>query len=349
LNRLAGAVLVLGAVLVAAAPARVEAHAVLLTSDPPAGLVLDSPPAQVTLRFSEPATPVGSGIELIAPSGERVAGGSARAAGSTLSLPFHATAEGTYRVVWKVVSADTHPSRGTFTFSVGAPSPAPGGDGSGDVGLASPQGLFLQAVARWLGFAGLALLAGSLWTWLLLFPGEQRLRSLAGTGIVLAAAGAALSAWMLIGAAAESARWRANLLAPPIALALVEGASGHLLAGLPPVAAWVLNGIHVGAMAAWFGSLAAVLALRLPLSGLARPAAALAAVAILSGALLALLHLRSPGDLLLTAYGAVLALKIAATAVVLVLAGLAARRLELGALGAVVALAALLVSLPQPR
>lgn len=372
--------------LLAAAPLRVEAHAVLLSADPPPGLLLASPPTEISLRFSEPVTPVGSGIVLISPSGARLPGAAAPAGGNRLSLRARLSAEGTYRVVWKVVSADTHPSRGTFTFSVGATSAAPGSEATGDVGLASPGGLVLQVVGRWLGFAGLALLAGSLWTWVLLFPAEARLGSLAGLGIEAVAAGAAASvageaaslgsldwastvdvlgspfgrvialklgaallAWMLLGAAAESERWRPALLAPPVALALVEGASGHLLAGLPAPAAWLLNGIHVGSMAAWTGGLAAALAVGRPVAPLARPAAALAALAIGSGVLLAVLHLRSPADLLLTAYGAILVLKIVATAAVLVLAALAARRLELAALGGLVALAALIVSLPQPR
>lgn len=386
MSRLAGRLLVLGGLLLAAAPVRAEAHAVLLAADPPQGLLLASPPAEISLTFSEPVTPVGSGIELISPSGARVPGTLAQAGGNRLSLGVRLTGQGTYRVVWKVVSADTHPSRGTFTFSVGAVSAAPGSEVTRDVALASPGGLVLQVGGRWLGFAGLALLAGAIWTWLLLFPAEARLSSLAGIGIGAVVAGAAISvageaaslggldgasmvdvlgspfgrvialklgaallAWTLLGAVAESDRWRPALLAPPVALALVEGASGHLLAGLPAPAAWLLNGIHVGAMAAWMGGLATVLALRLPVARLAQPAAGLAALAIGSGLVLAAFHLRSPADLLLTAYGAILALKIVAVAAVLALAAFAARRLELAALGGVVALAALIGSLPQPR
>src|SRR4029077_18221588 len=122
------------------------------------GAVLDRAPGSVELFFTEPVTAAGRGISVYGPDGHLVSIGSARADSRHLSIQLAAAAEGTYAVIWTVVATDTHPSRGELTFSVGHSSPvnAPG-LGSGDLGLVSPLGLVLQALSRWLHFAGFAL------------------------------------------------------------------------------------------------------------------------------------------------------------------------------------------------
>ncbi len=61
------------------------------------------------------------------------------------------------------MAQDSHPSRGSYTFSIGSPGPPPPGDPvPHDVGSVSPPGLLLQALARWLHFIGLALTFGVL-------------------------------------------------------------------------------------------------------------------------------------------------------------------------------------------
>ncbi|HEY8810869.1 MAG TPA: hypothetical protein VIO86_00100, partial [Candidatus Dormibacteraeota bacterium] len=89
----------------------------------------------------------------------------------------------------RVVAQDTHPSRGAYTFSVGHPSPAPGGAvESGDLGAVAPLGLLLQALARWLHFLGFALSFGVLTFQLLVLRELQpppRLRRLVYLGIGL--------------------------------------------------------------------------------------------------------------------------------------------------------------------
>lgn len=141
-------------------PATASAHAQLLAADPGPTL-LAAAPAAIDLTFSEPVTPFGSGIRVFGPGGGQIATGPARADGSKLRVEVGTAGRGTYLVEWRVVAQDTHPSRGSFTFSVGAPGPVPAGDRLGtDVGAVSPIGLLLQVLARWLHFAGLALAFG---------------------------------------------------------------------------------------------------------------------------------------------------------------------------------------------
>ncbi|GAA3499102.1 hypothetical protein GCM10019016_062050 [Streptomyces prasinosporus] len=66
--------------------------------------------------------------------------------------------DGTYTVAYQVVSADSHPVAGAFTFSVGAPSetsvPASARtSGDGPVGL-------LYGLGRYVSYAGFVVLAG---------------------------------------------------------------------------------------------------------------------------------------------------------------------------------------------
>jgi copper transport protein len=146
-------------------PAGASAHAQVLRLNPGPG-VLNAVPGFVSIGFSEPVTPFGRGIEVFAPNGKRVSGMAARRGldGATLVAPIDphlSLPEGTYLVQWRIVAQDTHPSRGSYTFSVGQPGPAPAGAAAaGDLGAVSPLGLLLQALARWLHFIGIALSFG---------------------------------------------------------------------------------------------------------------------------------------------------------------------------------------------
>lgn len=173
-----------------------SAHASLVSLDPPPAL-LAAPPTEVRLIFSEPVTPFGRGIEVISPSGRRVSG-SARASGNALAAAIESGEQGTYRVEWRVVAQDTHPSRGTYSFSVGHPSPVPAGlTANGDLGAVAPLGLLLQALARWLHFLGFALAFGGVAFQLLVLqapePGRRlKLLVYAGIALLLAAEPVAL-------------------------------------------------------------------------------------------------------------------------------------------------------------
>lgn len=98
------------------------AHAVLLGTDPEDGSVLDAPPDDLTVTFNEPVRAVEDGTSLIAADGTEVAVDVAAVDATLVVTPAEPLDEGTYVVSWRVVSLDSHPVAGAFSFSVGAPS-----------------------------------------------------------------------------------------------------------------------------------------------------------------------------------------------------------------------------------
>jgi copper transport protein len=102
-----------------------SAHAQLLGTSPANGAVLTSAPAEVVLTFGEAVQAPPTAIEVYSAAGQRVRTGpvghpAGRADQVEASLP--RSMGGTYVVSWRVISADTHPVQGAFSFSVGAPS-----------------------------------------------------------------------------------------------------------------------------------------------------------------------------------------------------------------------------------
>jgi copper transport protein len=112
-----------------ALPAAAWAHAALLQTTPVASRVVNTAPAQVTLRYSEPVEPRFAIVSVTNAAGDKEAAGPpARSAANpdTLVVPLKKLAEGWYLVYWRVISVDGHPVRGAFTFAVGPnPGPAP--------------------------------------------------------------------------------------------------------------------------------------------------------------------------------------------------------------------------------
>jgi methionine-rich copper-binding protein CopC len=99
-------------------PPPAGAHAFLDHADPRVGSTVAPPPA-VTLNFTEPVEEAFSHVEVLDPSGNRLETGALEhPAPATLRLPLPPLAPGDYTVRWAVVSVDTHPTEGTFTFSV---------------------------------------------------------------------------------------------------------------------------------------------------------------------------------------------------------------------------------------
>ncbi|MFI9375800.1 copper resistance CopC/CopD family protein [Streptomyces parvulus] len=146
------------ALLAGAGPA--SAHAALTGSDPQQGAVVDRAPAQVSLTFSESVSVDDDALRVLDPKGKRVdAGSPSGTGGTTYSVKLHAgLPDGTYTVTYQVVSADSHPVAGAYTFSVGAPSDttvsaSPQAAGGGFVG-----GLY--GVGRYVSYAGFAVLVG---------------------------------------------------------------------------------------------------------------------------------------------------------------------------------------------
>ncbi|MGH3897401.1 MAG: FixH family protein [Pseudonocardiaceae bacterium] len=166
----AGVVTVICVVLVAlVVGGSAVAHAELISTDPGQGAVVATAPSTVSLMFSEPVVVAADGIRIFGPDGAQLDTGDAVALGraSTVGValrgsdpPGDARQQGTFTVSWRVVSVDSHPVAGAFTFSVGQPSAnrAPGTtqpSGSTAVGV-------LYGIARATAFSSFALLVGSI-------------------------------------------------------------------------------------------------------------------------------------------------------------------------------------------
>jgi copper transport protein len=124
-------------------------------------VVLARPPRSLRLVFNERVQLAGRGVRVLGPTGRRVEQGPTRVSGDEVRVGVDATAPGTYRVLWRVVAADTHPAQGTFVFSVGHPTGPPANLAAGAVGPGrSAVGLMLQAIARAIHFVGYALSFG---------------------------------------------------------------------------------------------------------------------------------------------------------------------------------------------
>ncbi|MDP9799719.1 copper transport protein [Catenuloplanes nepalensis] len=182
------AALVLGALAVFVGPASpASAHAVLQRTTPAAQSVVQTPPGDVKLTFTEGVSPVNGKIQVIAPNGDRV-GGDPRAEGSTLIIPVTADQRGTYLVSYRVISADSHPVSGAFTFSVGATSAVPVLAEDGDD--TDPVVKNTIPVAKFIGYAGLVLVVGPVLVLLFLWPARLSRRTparLVRTGLGLIA------------------------------------------------------------------------------------------------------------------------------------------------------------------
>ncbi|HEV7726510.1 MAG TPA: copper resistance CopC family protein [Modestobacter sp.] len=133
------------------------AHATVVTTTPADGARLTAAPAEVTVEFDEDVS-LGAGYaRVLGQDGRRVDAGAPAVRDKLLTVPLRdALPAGSYVVTWRVVSADSHPVSGAWSFVVGdgelvAPSAA-------DIGAAAdPVVAAALPAARWLGYLGLAL------------------------------------------------------------------------------------------------------------------------------------------------------------------------------------------------
>jgi copper resistance protein C len=112
----------LALLLLALAASPAAAHAFLDHALPAVGSELPTPPAQVTIWFTQELEPAFSTIEVSDQSGARVDAGDSQVDpkdATVLHVSLKKLPPGKYKVMWRVVSVDTHPTEGTFTFTVG--------------------------------------------------------------------------------------------------------------------------------------------------------------------------------------------------------------------------------------
>lgn len=99
-----------------AAPA--SAHAVLQSTEPADRQVLSTAPAEVTLTFNEPVTPIA--VQIL-DGDRRVLASEATSTDGRVRIPLPQTlSAGTYIASWRVTSLDSHPVAGSLIFAVGA-------------------------------------------------------------------------------------------------------------------------------------------------------------------------------------------------------------------------------------
>jgi methionine-rich copper-binding protein CopC len=109
------------AVAIGAAPA-VRAHAFLDHASPAVGSSVPAAPVAVTLWFTQDLEPAFSNVTVTNEAGQWVDLGNAQippGSPAQLQIALKPLPPGTYLVSWHVVSVDTHPTEGTFTFEVG--------------------------------------------------------------------------------------------------------------------------------------------------------------------------------------------------------------------------------------
>ncbi|MYR01842.1 copper resistance protein CopC/CopD, partial [Streptomyces sp. SID6139] len=148
----------LGALLAGAAPA--SAHAALTGSDPAQGVVVQQPPARVSLTFSEKVAMNGDSLRVLDPKGKPVQTGAPdNVRGTTYAVRLKGgLGKGTYTVTYEVVSADSHPVAGAYTFSIGAPSRTVVSGSGPTVGGGVVGGLY--QVGRYVSYGGYIVLVG---------------------------------------------------------------------------------------------------------------------------------------------------------------------------------------------
>jgi copper transport protein len=189
---------VLALVLVLAGAAPALAHATLTSTTPSDGSVVHGPLTSVSVTFDESVGVTAGSLRIYDPKGARVDSGTPTQSkgGTTMTVGLRPNLGlGTYTAAWHVVSADSHPVSGAFTFSIGHPS--------SHISASSIQGhggqriQIVYTVVRGLGFVGFAVFAGGVAFVLVCWPAggvERRARKLLtyGWGLCLVAAVLAL-------------------------------------------------------------------------------------------------------------------------------------------------------------
>jgi copper resistance protein C len=103
-------------------PVAAHAHAFLDHASSRVGSTVAIAPRELLLWFTEKLEPAFSTVEVRNEQGVAVQSGKARVDGgdgTELRVSLRALPPGTYQVIWRVLSVDTHRTQGSFTFRVG--------------------------------------------------------------------------------------------------------------------------------------------------------------------------------------------------------------------------------------
>ena len=103
------------------AASRVSAHGFLAHSDPSVGNKVHSAPTAVRIWFTEAIEPRFSSVQVFDATGKQVDKKDTHSDPSNRSLlqvSLPRLGPGSYKVVWRIVSVDTHRTNGDFTFQI---------------------------------------------------------------------------------------------------------------------------------------------------------------------------------------------------------------------------------------
>jgi len=107
--------------IVVTGSARLEGHAFLERADPAVGSTVRTSPGEVRIWLSKKIEPALSTIQVFDASGKQVNKRDVhpdRSNQAMLRSSLPPLDAGTYKVVWRAVSTDTHVTKGSFTFRV---------------------------------------------------------------------------------------------------------------------------------------------------------------------------------------------------------------------------------------
>jgi len=95
------------------------AHAFLDRALPAVGSVTPQAPAEIRLIFTQKLEPAFSTLRVFDAAGKRVDKNDKQVDASVMRVSVPPLQDGTYRVVWRALSVDTHVTEGDYTFQIG--------------------------------------------------------------------------------------------------------------------------------------------------------------------------------------------------------------------------------------
>jgi copper transport protein len=231
-------------VFVVILPSGASAHALLQSSSPRDGSVVQTAPKQVTISYTEPPDPKLAVVQVLSATGAQEASGPARVAPGRpkdLVVSLKPLPDGVYTVTWRVVSkTDGHTTASSFSFGVGVSASAVRGAAAKGGTLRSPPASPAAVGGRWALYWGLAVLFAAGVAGLVVFRSRVPMARLllpaawavATVGLVVLGLAVASTAGVSLG----------TLLGTSTGVSLVREAIGLAVTGLAVVVALRLPG-----------------------------------------------------------------------------------------------------------
>ncbi|HEV2301848.1 MAG TPA: copper resistance protein CopC [Stellaceae bacterium] len=113
--------LFLALALLALAAPRAQAHAFLDHASPSVGSTVHGSPPAVQLFYTQNLEPAFSTVQVVDANGKQVDKGNKTVDPKNpaeLEISLNTLPPGDYKVIWRVLSVDTHTTEGKFTFTV---------------------------------------------------------------------------------------------------------------------------------------------------------------------------------------------------------------------------------------